>query len=337
MSKKLSEMTKEELWRLFPIILKEHNTEYYKWYVQTAAEIAGVIGKEHISRINHIGSTAVPGLTAKPTVDILLELNQDAAIGQVSARLETAGWICMSEEWEPEMRIAFNKGYTEQGFAMQVFHLHVCRSGNHGELYFRDYLQSHPETAAAYSQLKQELKERFEHDRDAYTQGKNEFVQKVTGEARRELNDCYSVYEVAGSSPAAELFTGWKETMIWSCLQERMGRMYVDQTEHPKSALIIIADFYFFAGEPSESLVRHIAYYSSGAILMVPQHDGWAQLIEQVHGERAERFSRYSIKKEPDVFDRDKLSAYTRNLPEGYELKLMDEEYTAYGVEKERG
>jgi GrpB-like predicted nucleotidyltransferase (UPF0157 family) len=63
--------------------------------------------------------------------------------------------------------------------------------GDWDELYFRDYLQVHPEIAEQYGVLKQSLKERFEHDRDAYTEAKTTFVQKYSQKARDEFGPRY--------------------------------------------------------------------------------------------------------------------------------------------------
>ena len=75
MEKQLSEMSLEELWTLFPIILEKHNPKYKEWYEAEKQNILKFIKPENIIRINHIGSTAVKDLTAKPTVDILLEID----------------------------------------------------------------------------------------------------------------------------------------------------------------------------------------------------------------------------------------------------------------------
>ena len=73
MSKELSEMSLEELWRLFPIILTEHDPRWRDWYEEEAARLRAVLPVDEAARISHIGSTAVAGIWAKPTVDILLE------------------------------------------------------------------------------------------------------------------------------------------------------------------------------------------------------------------------------------------------------------------------
>jgi GrpB-like predicted nucleotidyltransferase (UPF0157 family) len=186
MGKALSEMTLEELWELFPIILRDHDPAYKEWYSSEKDEIIKAIGQKDIKRINHIGSSAVEGLVAKPTVDILLEVDNQCNIKIVKAKLIKAGWTLMSFQSEPEFKMSLNKGYTPQGFADRVFHLHVRFPGDWDELYFRDYLIMHPEVAKEYGELKKELLKQYEHDRDGYTHAKTEFIAKWTKTAKKE-------------------------------------------------------------------------------------------------------------------------------------------------------
>ena len=182
MSKRLSEMTLEELWQLFPIILTEHDDRWGEYYAEQAAELKNLLPPETI--INHIGSTAVRGIWAKPIVDILVEVD-GIDLSEVVAVLPGCGWLKMSESAD---RVSFNKGYAEKGFAEKVFHLHLRRLGDNDEVYFRNYLISHPEVAREYEVLKLELWKKFEHDRDGYTSAKSEFVKKYTALAKREGN-----------------------------------------------------------------------------------------------------------------------------------------------------
>lgn len=96
--------------------------------------------------------------------------------------IEMNGFIRMSTE---ASRISFNCGYTKNGFAEKVFHIHLRYIGDNDELYFRDYLNEYPQTAKEYETLKLQLWERFEHNRDAYTNAKTEFVKKFTSEAKK--------------------------------------------------------------------------------------------------------------------------------------------------------
>lgn len=182
MSKKLSEMTLDELWQLFPIILTEHKDCWEKYYADEAAELKRLLPSG--TKINHIGSTAVKGIWAKPIVDILVEVDGTVSLSEVGAVLQNSGWIKMCES----ERMSFNKGYTENGFAEKVFHLHLRYMDDNDEIYFRDYLIAHPKIAKEYEALKLGLWKRFEHDRDGYTEAKSEFVKKYTALAKLEVD-----------------------------------------------------------------------------------------------------------------------------------------------------
>ncbi len=187
----LYELSLAQLWQLFPIMLCESNQEYSNWYATVVAELSDLLGAE-ISRVSHIGSTAVPGLVAKPIVDILLEVSPETDKQTVLDRILGAGWLLMNAGPASELRMAFNKGYTPQGFAERVLHLHIRSSGDWDELYFRDFLVAHPKTAEAYAELKRELAKRFKHDRDAYTAAKGDFIAEVVQQARMEFPGRYS-------------------------------------------------------------------------------------------------------------------------------------------------
>ena len=177
MNKKLEDMTLEELWQLFPIILTEHKPEWKEIYLEEEALLQKALSGFNIVNINHIGSTAVDGIKAKPIIDILVTVAADEDIAAVSPALITAGYRLMSQK---QSRMSFNKGYTEQGFSERVFHLHLRFEGDCDELYFRDYLNAHPEAAREYEALKISLCKKYRHNRDAYTEAKTEFVKKYT-------------------------------------------------------------------------------------------------------------------------------------------------------------
>ena len=180
MGKELAEMTLEELWQLFPIILTKHDERWAEYYAEQAAELTKIL--PHGAIVNHVGSTAVKAIWAKPIVDVLVEVGASENLSEVAATLQNNGWIKMSES---ESRMSFNKGYTEDGFAEKVYHLHLRRMGDNDEIYFRDYLNTHPEVAKEYESLKLGLWKTFEHDRDGYTAAKSEFVTKYTDLAKQ--------------------------------------------------------------------------------------------------------------------------------------------------------
>ena len=188
--KKLTEMSLQELWQLFPIILKEHNPDYTLWYKEQEEHIIKLLGFGSVCRISHIGSTSVRGLAAKPVIDILAELPADYDMIVTSSVLENSGWLVMAEN-SREKTIDLNKGYTPEGFAQKVYHLHIKPSGDWSELYFRDYLQKYPSAARRYEELKMNLAEKFRHDRDSYTDAKSDFIDEYSQKARSEFPGRY--------------------------------------------------------------------------------------------------------------------------------------------------
>lgn len=175
MTKRLQEMTLEELWELFPIVLTAHNPQWKQWAADEMTLLKRLLPESDIA---HIGSTAIPSIMAKPIIDILIETDLDFA--QVKNTLEAEGYICMAQS---ENRMSFNKGYTPAGYAEKVFHIHIHRPGDHDEIIFRDYLLTHPEAAGQYERLKQSLLPRFSHLRDSYTEAKTDFIKAILAQA----------------------------------------------------------------------------------------------------------------------------------------------------------
>ena len=186
MSKKLSEMSLEELWKLFPIFLTEHQMCWEQWYDEEEAYLKKAIPQAE--RISHIGSTAIDSIWAKPIIDILVEVPKECGLIYLKDVLVSSGYICMSQS---EKHIAFNKGYTENGFAERVFHLHLRCIGDCNELYFRDYLLEHADVAHEYEEQKLKLWKEYEHNRDGYTNAKTDFVEKYTKIAKVEYGKRY--------------------------------------------------------------------------------------------------------------------------------------------------
>lgn len=182
MSKKLSEMTLEELWQIFPIFLTEHKPYWAYWYNEEVTHLKSILPSS--TEYHHIGSTAVNGIMAKPIVDILIVVSSVCEMKQAATALKEHGYIIMSEA---ENRISLNKGYTENGFAEKVFHLHIRLNGDTDELLFRDYLNAHPDVAKKYEQLKLRLWKEYEHNRDVYTEAKTKFVKKYTSLAKNSV------------------------------------------------------------------------------------------------------------------------------------------------------
>lgn len=127
------------------------------------------------------------------------------------------------------------------------------------------------------------------------------------------------LFELEDTSKVKGLFIGWEETLIYSCLQRVMGKVYVTDTEHPKSALAFVGCFGFYAGIPDMEIVRN---KPEGFVIMIPQNKEWEQLIEACYP-LAKRVKRYAIKKDT-VFDKHKLQNEISMLPDVYEIHKLD-------------
>lgn len=179
------ESEEEHRARIYPIVLNEHNPEYSQWYTDEKVNIERLISAGNIAQINHYGSTAVPGLVAKPTVDILLELKEGVDLKYIASLFPESEYYCQWRDVADDPLVIY-KGYTLTGFTERVYHIHVRYFGDWDELYFRDYLIAHPETADKYAELKQNLMQQFKHDRDGYTDAKGDFIRAITKIARKE-------------------------------------------------------------------------------------------------------------------------------------------------------
>lgn len=127
------------------------------------------------------------------------------------------------------------------------------------------------------------------------------------------------IYELKDTSKVEALFSGWEETLIYSCLQGVMGKVFVTSLDRPESAMTFVGCFAFYAGVPDRELVMD---KPDGFVIMVPQDDGWAQVIEDCFPD-ARKVTRYAIRKDT-VFDKERLAEMAARLPEGYELKRID-------------
>ena len=125
--------------------------------------------------------------------------------------------------------------------------------------------------------------------------------------------------ELEDASKVKELFAGWNETLIFSCLQKIMGKVYVSDLEQPKSAYAFVGCFGFYAGIPDKEMVMD---RPDGFVIMTPQNNEWAKLIEECYP-LAKKVTRYAIKKDT-IFDQTMLQNEILNLPAGYELKKID-------------
>ncbi len=175
---------------LFPVILRRYDPSWREWFA-CESERLSLLLREDIHRLSHIGSTAVEGLLAKPTVDILLEVKDGCETAVLVEAAEKAGYFYDPETSPPGVPMVFMKGYTADGYEERVFHLHVRPAGMNDELYFRDYLRDHPRVRSEYAELKKRLAQEYKHDRETYTGEKTDFIKQHTQNAKKLYGKSY--------------------------------------------------------------------------------------------------------------------------------------------------
>lgn len=130
-------------------------------------------------RISHVGSTAIPGLCAKPILDIMLEVLSLEKAEKAGSRFEGCGYRGKPREEDPIAgRLFFSKDIN----GLRCFHLHVTEAGStfsKEHLLFRDILRKDQKTAQAYARLKRRLLKIFPNDRNGYIDGKAKFISGV--------------------------------------------------------------------------------------------------------------------------------------------------------------
>ena len=133
--------------------LVKHNKRWKRVFSDEAYLIHHRLNIESL-KLYHCGSTSINDIVAKPIIDILVEISKDYCLFDYKEVIVKSGYTCMSETSD---RLSFNKGYTEEGFAERVFHLHLRYIGDNDELYFRDYLIEHANIAIEYERMKLKL------------------------------------------------------------------------------------------------------------------------------------------------------------------------------------
>ena len=167
------------------IVIVDYDPQWPILYEKEREEILNVIG--HIAlEIEHIGSTAVQGLGAKPIIDIMVAVGNLDDAEKCLEPLRSIGYEYVPEHEEeiPERRF-FNRGRLPKE---QHYHLHMVEKGSgfwKRHLLFRDFLRTDPNVAQRYNQLKKELASKYGSNREAYTEAKTSFIQSVVAKAER--------------------------------------------------------------------------------------------------------------------------------------------------------
>ncbi len=164
-------------------VLKSHQEDWSRKFEDEAAAVREAVGREALA-IHHIGSTAIPGILAKPIIDMLVEVASLEGLDRHAASLEALGYECLGEFGIPGRRY-FRK---DDARGVRTHQIHAFASGSphlRRHLAFRDYLRAFPEVAHDYSELKRGLAASCGGNLDAYIAGKDPFIKAVEQDALR--------------------------------------------------------------------------------------------------------------------------------------------------------
>ena len=159
-----------------PVVLVPHDPAWKQLAAEEAARVAGVLGSQLVA-IHHIGSTAIPGIRAKPILDLLGVVNQIQVLDENAHVLERLDYRPRGELGIPGRRY-----FSKPQAGTRTHHLHCFEQGDPNidrHLLFRDYLLAHPNAAADYDRLKAELAARYPNDSLAYTDAKTDFIRAI--------------------------------------------------------------------------------------------------------------------------------------------------------------
>ncbi len=165
------------------IEIVEYRADWPRVFEREAAAILAAC-RPLIAEVHHIGSTSVPGLAAKPILDVL-----PVAAGQADAAEAVSRMTALGYRYRGENGIAGRFYFDRVVDGRTVMHVHVFPAGHpeiRRHLAFRDYLRTNPDIAREYERLKRELATRYRDDRRAYTDAKAAFITRVIEAAMRE-------------------------------------------------------------------------------------------------------------------------------------------------------
>lgn len=170
-----------------PVYVVPYDPSWPFLFAEERAQILGAVGR-WVDGIEHVGSTAVPGLAAKPVVDLLAGLKPMTDAKRCVGTLVDLGYSYWAEGAKPCHRLFVR--FVDEKMTSRTHNLHLVEIGGsywRDRLLFRDHLRENTETARAYARLKRDLAHQYRDDREAYTAAKSGFVSEIVRRARHDL------------------------------------------------------------------------------------------------------------------------------------------------------
>jgi GrpB-like predicted nucleotidyltransferase (UPF0157 family) len=169
----------ESVWAYEPVILVDYDHGWPELAARECHQLHQLLTTWLTGTVQHVGSTAIPGMPAKPILDLQAPVDDLDSAAQIATVLTPYGWHYVPPELDQR---PFRRFLVKAFDGRRVAHLHLMTVGSarwHQQLAFRDALRTNPKLIRAYSHLKHELAERYPTDREAYSAGKQQFVEQV--------------------------------------------------------------------------------------------------------------------------------------------------------------
>ena len=177
------------------VVILDPQTRWRSEFEDMGTDLRRILGDTAL-RIDHIGSTSVPGLGAKDIIDIQVTVADLGRMTEFVTRMKKAGFLQRGDVHRDNFvglpdgtSIELEKKYFREAEGDRRRHMHIRQEGRFNQRYallFRDYLRQHPEVAQEYAALKDKLAHQFQHNRPSYMKGKTPFIDQVVTLARAE-------------------------------------------------------------------------------------------------------------------------------------------------------
>lgn len=167
------------------LIVMPYQPDWANEFYEIASRLRGAL-QDIALRIDHIGSTAVEGLAAKPVIDIQISVRDLEPVSAYQSQMEGLGYIYRADNTERTKR------YFRESGSMRRTHIHIREAGSFSEqftLLFRDYLRNHAADAQHYAELKYHLADLYRHDRERYVTEKEPLIWEIMRSASRWSQD----------------------------------------------------------------------------------------------------------------------------------------------------
>lgn len=168
------------------VTLSNHSSSWASCFDEVVSEIYKSVSQNNIE-LHHIGSTSIPGIVAKPIIDILGTVEDISEADSYRTQFESLGFEYKGEYGIDGRRFCI---LYDESQNLGFIHLHIFQQDHHEvqrHLIFRDYLRKYPEVAQRYNQLKLDVVEKYAKDRERYTNSKADLISEILEEAGGDL------------------------------------------------------------------------------------------------------------------------------------------------------